>query len=174
MNLANKITFVRLALIPIYILLVLLTNNHLSMLIVFSVASFTDFLDGYIARKYNMVTDLGKLLDPLVDKILTLSAFILMSSMGVIHPVITIIVVSRELIVSVFRALAASKQVVIAADIFGKVKTVLQILSIIVYHLFHITGIENMLFFHILIGMMTILTLFSGFKYILDNKKVFD
>ncbi len=172
MNLANKITILRLLLVPMYIYLAGYTNYSFVTLIVFALAAFTDFLDGYIARKHNMVTDLGKFMDPLADKILTLSAFILFSSQGLISPAVTIVVVMREIIISVFRAVAASKNIVIAASIYGKLKTVSQMATIITIYLYIIIGRNNDMIINALIMIMTILTIASGVDYIYKNRQV--
>ncbi len=172
MNLANKITTLRLLLVPIFIYVAGYTDYSLLTLILFSVAALTDFLDGYVARKYDMVTNLGKFLDPLADKILTLSAFIIFSSQGLMSPVVTIIVVIREIIISVFRAVAASKNVVIAASIYGKLKTISQMVTIIIMYLYEIFGRSGDLLIDILIFVMTALTIISGFDYIYKNRKV--
>ncbi len=174
MNLANKITVLRLLMVPVFIYVAQYTNYSLLALIIFSIASATDFLDGYIARKYNMVTDLGKFMDPLADKILTLSAFILFSSQGLLCPLVTIVAVMREIIISVFRAVAASKNVVIAASIYGKLKTVSQMLTIILMYVYIIIGRNPDIFLNSLIVIMTGLTLMSGFDYIYKNKKVLE
>lgn len=141
MNLPNKITISRIALIPVFIALYYITainRNFLYAAIVFSVAAFTDFLDGYIARKYNLVTDFGKFLDPIADKVLVLAAFSLMLTNvggGVLPPITggvgVSIILAREFIVASFRMVAASKSVVIAADKLGKIKTVTQDLSVV-------------------------------------------
>ena len=141
MNLPNKITISRIALIPVFIALYYITAikyNFLYAAIVFCVAAFTDFLDGYIARKYNLVTDFGKFLDPIADKVLVLAAFSLMLTNvgGGVLPAITggvgvSIILAREFIVASFRMVAASKNVVIAADKLGKIKTVTQDLSVV-------------------------------------------
>ena len=146
MNLPNKISLARIALIPVFIAFYYLTmipHNYLYATIVFAVAAFTDFLDGYIARKYNLVTDLGKFLDPIADKVLVLTAMILMLTSvsigplgGGILPAVSggvgiSIILARELIVSSFRMVAASKKVVIAADKLGKIKTVSQDIALV-------------------------------------------
>lgn len=141
MNLPNKITISRIALIPVFIVLYYLTSishNFLYAAIVFALAAFTDFLDGYIARKYDLVTDLGKFLDPIADKVLVLAAFSLMLTSvggGVLPPISggvgVSIILAREFIVASFRMVAASKSVVIAADKLGKIKTVTQDLSVV-------------------------------------------
>ena len=141
MNLPNKITLARIAMIPAFVVLYYVTaipHNFLYAAIVFALAAFTDFLDGYIARKYNMVTDFGKFLDPIADKVLVLTAFMLMLTGvgGGILPAISggvgvSIIRAREMLVASFRMVAASKNVVIAADKLGKIKTFTQDFAIL-------------------------------------------
>lgn len=172
MNLPNSLTLLRLVLVPVYAVLFYYTQWHLATLIIFMIAAATDWVDGYLARKMNLITDLGKLMDPLADKILTISAFILMSSLGFLNPLIVILIVARELMISIFRAVAASKHVVIAASIYGKSKTVLQFMSIIVFHLMRITDFIPNFAFQILVVLMTLATLMSGVDYLVKNRKV--
>ena len=139
MNLPNKLTVLRLILIPAFVALYLIQFpfHEFVALGVFLIACITDFLDGYIARKYNLVTDLGKFLDPIADKVLVMSALVLLC-ISTLNPLIqityaitTIIVLAREFIISGFRMIAAGKNIVLAADSLGKTKTVLQMISII-------------------------------------------
>lgn len=187
MNLPNKISIARIALIPVFIALYYLTfipHNFLYASIVFAVAAFTDFLDGYIARKYNMVTDFGKFLDPIADKVLVLTAMILMLTNvgGGLLPVVSggigvIIILARELIVSSFRMVAATKKVVIAADKLGKIKTVSQDIALLL--ILFSKGFSGQVFDIIwLVGyglfiFSVIMTLISGINYIVKNKAVF-
>ena len=147
MNLPNKLTLTRIVLVPVFMIFVSLTSldavangtfqplYYLLAGIVFAAASFTDFLDGHLARKWNMVTDFGKFADPLADKLLTTVAFIYMMRDGVCSPVVLCIILAREFAVSGLRMVAAGAKdgKVIAANMWGKVKTVLQMLSIIFY-----------------------------------------
>ena len=147
MNLPNKLTLTRILLVPVFMVFVSLTSlsgiaagsfqpmYYLIAGIVFAAASFTDFLDGHLARKWNMVTDFGKFADPLADKLLTTVAFIYMMRDGVCSPVVLCIILAREFAVSGLRMVAAGAKdgKVIAANMWGKVKTVLQMLSIIFY-----------------------------------------
>ena len=147
MNLPNKLTLTRILLVPVFMVFVSLTSlngiadgsfqptYYLIAGIVFAAASFTDFLDGHLARKWHMVTDFGKFADPLADKLLTTVAFIYMLRDGVCSPVVLCIILAREFAVSGLRMVAASAKdgKVIAANMWGKVKTVLQMLSIIFY-----------------------------------------
>lgn len=140
MNLPNKITVARILLIPIMIIIpffgldnIIFGNVTLSnfiVLIIFLVASFTDFLDGYIARKNNLVTTFGKFLDPIADKLLVLAALIMLVEQGIVPAWIPVIIAAREFIVSGIRMLAAGEGNVIAASWLGKVKTVSQMVAI--------------------------------------------
>ena len=145
MNLPNKLTLTRIILVPVFMVFVSLTQIgtedfnptwYLVAGIVFAAASFTDFLDGHLARKWNMVTDFGKFADPLADKLLTTVAFIYMMRDGVCSPVVLCIILAREFAVSGLRMVAAGAKdgKVIAANMWGKVKTVLQMLTIIFYY----------------------------------------
>ena len=111
MNIANKLTILRLALVPVFVILMLVGSRSAAVLgaIVFTIASFTDFLDGHLARKYNLVTTFGKFLDPLADKILTISGFIILVEQGIIPAWGVIIIVARELAITGFRIIAASE-----------------------------------------------------------------
>mgnify|MGYP002738775305 FL=1 len=144
MNLPNKLTLTRIILVPVFMIFVSLTQFDNEMFnptwylvagIIFAVASFTDFLDGHLARKWHMVTDFGKFADPLADKLLTTVAFIYMMRDGVCSPVVLCIILAREFAVSGLRMVAAGAKdgKVIAANMWGKVKTVLQMLTIIFY-----------------------------------------
>ena len=144
MNLPNKLTLCRIILVPVFMVFVSLTEFgtetfnatwYLVAGIVFAAASFTDYLDGHLARKWHMVTDFGKFADPLADKLLTTVAFIYMMRDGVCSPVVLCIILAREFAVSGLRMVAAGAKdgKVIAANMWGKVKTVLQMLTIIFY-----------------------------------------
>jgi len=130
MNLPNKITLFRVFLIPVFVVLLMLENylpyyNFIA-LAVFAAASFTDFLDGHIARKYNLVTTFGKFMDPLADKILVCTALILLIEFNKIPAVVVAIILAREFIISGFRLIACDKGVVLAAGYLGKIKTFAQ------------------------------------------------
>ena len=141
MNLPTKLTILRIVMIPLFVAVFFITAipyRFLISAVIFALAAFTDFLDGYIARKYNMVTDLGKFLDPIADKVLVSTALIVMLVAGKSQPIIPFygsiavaIILARELIVSGFRMVAASKGAVLAADKSGKIKTFFQDMSII-------------------------------------------
>ncbi len=176
MNLPNKLTLFRIFLIPIFVLVMLLdfNNKYLVSCIIFIVASLTDAMDGYIARKYNLITDFGKFMDPLADKLLVLSALITMTENNLVQSWMVIIIVSRELTVSILRAIAAADGKVIAASSGGKLKTISQMLSIVVLLLGANFSNSIMLFVgYILILIATLLTLQSGFEYLYKNKNLF-
>lgn len=172
MNLANKLTLSRILLVPVYALVFLYTDWKVAALLLFIGAALTDWVDGYVARNYKMVTDLGKFMDPLADKLLTLTAFVLFTHFGYLNPLWVIIIIAREVIVSVFRAVAASKQVVIAASVYGKIKTVLQFSTIIMVHLYLILDRSFDVLYWILVTAMVIMTIISGVDYVYKNKKV--
>jgi CDP-diacylglycerol--glycerol-3-phosphate 3-phosphatidyltransferase len=135
MNLPNKLTIFRVILIPFFVFF-LLSNAAGDMskwiaLAIFIIASLTDMLDGKIARKYNLITDFGKFMDPLADKMLVCSAMIALVGLQKIPSWIVIIIISREFIISGFRLIAADKGVVIAASYWGKFKTVFQMAMVI-------------------------------------------
>lgn len=136
MNLPNKLTLSRVIMVPFFVVFILLVPQYLYFkwiaLAIFIIASLTDLLDGKIARKYNLVTNFGKFMDPLADKLLVCSALIAMSSLGVIPAWITIVIIAREFIISGFRLIAAEKGVVIAASMWGKWKTTFQMVMLCV------------------------------------------
>ncbi len=175
MNLANRLTLIRVFLIPVFIFVLYLfsnqTGNYLAAAI-FTVASLTDLLDGYIARSRNMVTDFGKFLDPLADKLLVASALIYFVETGELSAVIVIVIISREFIITGFRLVAANKQKVLAAGIWGKVKTFVTMVMIVVL-LLNI----NLMFFQwleiILVFLATLFTVISAIDYIIKNISVF-
>jgi len=132
LNAANVLTIIRILLVPLLVV-VLLTEfegKEALGLAVFLVAAFTDFLDGYIARRWGLITPLGKLLDPAADKILTSAAFISLVGMGLAPAWVVVTIVAREFAISTLRSVAASQQLVIAASWSGKLKTVVQIVAI--------------------------------------------
>lgn len=133
MNLPNTITLARLALTVVYVAAACGSGTSMAVLalVSFSIAAATDWLDGYLARKMNLVTALGKLLDPLVDKILVCTAFLHMSVVGLCPMWITALIVAREFLVTGLRQLAIERGIVIAADRWGKLKTIFQIIFLI-------------------------------------------
>ena len=169
MNLPNKLTMFRVILIPVFIIVLMAgvfsepLNRYIGVA-VFCIASFTDYLDGNIARKYNLVTNFGKFMDPLADKLLVSSALICMIDLGMLPAWIVIIIISREFIITGFRLIAVENGVVIAASWWGKIKTVMQMAMIIVVML----GINDLIGM-VLIALATIFTVISGVDYIVKN-----
>ena len=135
MNIANKITLVRIFLVPVFVLFMLTDfteYNSLIAFIVFVIATITDKIDGTIARKYNLVTDFGKFLDPIADKLLVSSALICLTADGTLPAWITIVIIGREFIISAFRLVCADTGKTVAATGWGKSKTIAQMVTIIV------------------------------------------
>lgn len=134
MNTANKLTMLRILMVPAFVLFMYLNfeNSRIVATVIFAIASFTDFLDGYIARKNNLVTNFGKFADPLADKILVAAALICLTELGDIPAWGVIIIIAREFAVTGFRIIAASENITIAASPLGKIKTVSQLVSLII------------------------------------------
>ena len=169
MNLPNRLTILRIFLIPFFVFFMLSDFSKWIALIIFVVASLTDMLDGKIARKYNLVTDFGKFMDPLADKLLVCSALICLVELNRIPAWIVIAIISREFIISGFRLVAAEKQIVIAANFWGKIKTVCQMFMVILM----IANIrELMLITQIMMWLSLILTVVSLMTYMVQNKSV--
>lgn len=172
MNIANQLTLLRIAMIPLFIF-VLLSGYSFWAFVVFALASFTDFLDGYLARKYKLITNFGKFMDPLADKLLVTSALVCFVELGLLNSWVVIIILSREFIVSIFRAIAAAEGIVIAASWWGKAKTISQMLMVIVLLLNNYPfELINLPVDQILIVLATVLTIVSGYDYIVKNKQV--
>lgn len=139
MNTPNKLTLFRILLVPFFVLLLLLSFPHHYLIagLVFGIASLTDLIDGKLARKNNQITDFGKFADPLADKILVISAFVCFVQLGITGAVPVIILLFREFAVTSVRLLAAAGGKVVAANIWGKLKTVSQIVAVVAVMLFH-------------------------------------
>lgn len=183
MNLPNKLTIIRVLMIPVFVALYYMTfipYNYIYAAAVFALAAFTDFLDGYIARKNNLVTNLGKFLDPIADKVLVSTALIVLAAnaqamVEYFGAIAVSIIIARELIVSGFRMVAASSGLVLAADKIGKIKTFFQDISVMVLLLsldlftdtlaMYITG-------NALLAIAVVLTIYSGVSYIVKNRGV--
>lgn len=174
MNLPNKLTLLRVVLIPVFVVLLLLEGGQnytlrIVALIVFCIASFTDFLDGQIARRNNLVTNFGKFMDPLADKLLVCSALICMIELGQLPSWYVITVIAREFIISGFRLVAADNGIVIAASWWGKFKTTFQMLTVILLIL-NIPALHTVTL--IIAGIAFVLTLVSLLDYIVKNSRV--
>lgn len=190
MNLANTITMIRIGMIPLFMLAY---QSYPEWMLerfsflrevnaygiywavgLFIVASSTDKLDGYIARKYNQTTNLGKLLDPLADKLLVSAALIMMVQHHVIPVWIAFVIIAREVIVSAIRIVAASKGIALAADGHGKLKMVLQIVAIVAVLLgnFPFSYVTDVSVDRLLMLAAVILTVYSGYMYVRNNYKL--
>lgn len=179
MNLPNKLTILRMILVPFFVLFLLwdaIPLHYLWALLVFSVAAFTDCLDGYIARKHNLITNFGKFLDPLADKVLVLAAMIAFIELGFSSSVVVIIVIAREFLVTSLRLVAAGEGIVIAASIYGKIKTISQMFSIVAILLLAAINemvaipVDIMLLSNILMWVTAVIALISGFDYLWKNR----
>lgn len=199
MNLPNKLTVLRILLVP-FMVATLLIDFPFHMLIsgiLFGIASLTDYFDGKIARERNLITNFGKFADPIADKILVISALVCFLSMGLCDPIILIIVLFREFVVTSVRLCAASDGVVVAANIWGKAKTVSQIVAIVGVFVFqvvleildHLVSYKGLsleaintylkleflteIFFYVgevMLWISVVFAVISGLKYVLDNK----
>ena len=174
MNLTNKLTIIRVCLIPFFVAALLFDHgNNYTMRIVanvlFIVASLTDLFDGKIARKYNLVTNFGKFMDPLADKLLVCSALICLIELGQLPAWVVIIIISREFIISGFRLVAADNGVVIAASYWGKFKTTFQMAAVILM-IFNIPALT--LVTNIVVVIAVALTIISLVDYVAKNIKI--
>lgn len=172
MNLPNKLTVFRVILIPFFVVLLLFditAYDEWIALAIFIIASFTDFLDGHIARKYNLVTNFGKFMDPLADKLLVCSALICLVELSRIPAWIVILIIAREFIISGFRLIASDNGVVIAASYWGKFKTTFQIVMICLM----IADLEPLyLVTQIVMWAALVLTVVSLVDYLVKNRGV--
>jgi len=190
MNLPNQLTVARLILTFVFVALLSIDGlpyAGTAALLVFSIAAFTDFLDGYLARKHSLITNFGKLMDPLADKILMCAGFVLLACLNFIPAWIVIVILAREFLVTGLRLLATAEGIVLAADSLGKYKTIFQIVTVI-YFLLIIAAREPVfrwlnpvfdlpLFGPALLGLVLIwaslaLTLISGLSYVWKNRKL--
>ena len=188
MNLPNKLTVMRVGMVPFFVAFMLIgaiPYNYLWALLVFAAASITDMLDGKIARKYNLITNFGKFLDPLADKILVASALICFVQLGWCSAWVTALILAREFVVSGVRLVAASsdKKVVIAAGMLGKMKTAMTMVAICVIIFMWILvqfgaitpeGFPIQLISDILMYIAAALTVASGVQYLYDYREFID
>jgi CDP-diacylglycerol--glycerol-3-phosphate 3-phosphatidyltransferase len=177
MNLPNKLTMFRIVLIPVlvvfYYLYVNLNNDLFSYFFapIFIVASLTDFLDGYIARKNNLVTVFGKFLDPLADKLIVMAALLILNGLGMLAIWVTIVILSREFIVTGIRLVAVGEGNVIAASKLGKYKTATTMIGLIFMLLFpYLAVLQDVGLYIVYAG--TLLTIISGVEYFIKNKDI--
>ena len=171
LNLPNKLTLLRIALVPVYLILLWTLGNDplwcLLPLLVFVAASLTDMLDGRIARSRNLITNFGKFMDPIADKLLTHTAFIMLCAMGRLNVVACIIFIAREFVVSGLRLCAVEQGHVIAAGMSGKIKTVLQMLVVML-----LTVTKGGVLAGILTLAAAVMTLYSMAEYVWQNRSV--
>lgn len=174
MNLPNKITIFRILMVPVFVILMLVDSipyNNMIAATVFIIASLSDFFDGYIARKNNLVTNFGKFMDPIADKLLVCSALICFVELRLIPAWIVIIIIAREFIISGFRLIASDNGVVIAASFFAKLKTNVQIVMSVILMVnldyFFINVLEQ-----ISIYLALLLTVISLVEYVAKNINV--
>ena len=189
MNIANRLTIARIVMIPLFLLIMCFPKDSLGMvsvlhsnlsvswtlaMIIFTIASITDFLDGYLARKYHLITNFGKFADPLADKLLVMTAFITLVGAGVIPMWIVAVIVCRELAVTGLRLLLVNDGEVLAAAWPGKVKTATQMLAIIFLLIddFPVKGLPFSIG-TILLYVCLVATVYSGVDYFIKNKHVF-
>lgn len=178
MNLPNKITIVRICLIPFFVasLLIDFPMHEPIALILFIVASASDAVDGHLARSRNLITDFGKFMDPLADKLLVCSAFICLVELQLIPSWVVIVIIAREFAITGLRTLAANDGIVIAASKWGKAKTISQMIAIIALLLYNWPPCQIMalsVFGTVMIYVALVLTLVSGIDYFRLNKGVF-
>ena len=174
MNLPNKLTILRVIIIPFFVVIMLFDITGAAdkwiALVIFCVASLTDMLDGKIARKYNLVTNFGKFMDPLADKLLVCTALICLTSMNRLNVIVVLVIIAREFIISGFRLVASDNGIVIAASYWGKFKTVSQMALIIVL-IMDLGGVWNVVG-TVLTWVALLLTVVSLIDYIAKNKQV--
>lgn len=185
-NLPNKLTIIRVLLVPVFIILFLLSKNDINILyfnnynisvfrlfalIVFIIASITDYFDGVIARKYNLITNFGKLMDPLADKILVVSALMLLSDIKLFSVVFVIIVVIREISISAIRLVALEQGTVVAASKLGKYKTATQMIAVVLF-LANVQTINIIFYFFVyfVFYISEFFVIISFIDYIVKNK----
>lgn len=189
-NVPNILSFIRILLVPFFVFFYLaefIPCGKLIALIIFIVASLTDMVDGHIARKYNLITDLGKLLDPIADKVLVLSALLMVTFDGTVPPhfgcIAVLIIVSRDYVVDVVRQIGAKKGTVIPADIWGKLKTIVTMVALVCLiayaYIASSFDLDATLLRVILVvslalfAIAVLLTILSGVNYLIKNRNLF-
>lgn len=184
MNLPNKITVLRMALVPVFLALfyIPIPNGYFWAMLVFIAASFTDMLDGKIARSRGLVTDFGKFMDPLADKILVVSAAVCLLDVRMVPALVVVVIISREFLVTSLRLVAAPRGIIIAADKWGKYKTAAQMVWIGTALLMLWLVSEELLpksyymacsgVYIALLVLVTVLTVASGANYVIKNRAV--
>ena len=170
MNLPNKLTLARVVAVPFFVI-IYIKGYSSAAFVIFILASITDYFDGQIARKRNLITNFGKIMDPLTDKILVYSAFCCMVGNGLVPSWMLIVILTREFIVGGMRTVAAAEGIVIAAGMSGKIKTVLQMIAVSMLILNNPLPIATAA--QVLLWASLIMTVISGVEYIYKNKQVF-
>lgn len=181
-NLPNKLTILRILMTPVAVFFMLWDNPIAPLfgLVIFALASITDFFDGKIARSFNLVTDFGKFLDPIADKIIVISILICMIPKGLCSPIVVVVVIFREFVVSSLRLIAASHSVVLAAGISGKIKTASQMISVtavlvmLSIDMFVALPFDLILVSNILMWITAAISVYSGMEYLIKNKNFVD
>lgn len=187
MNLANRITIARITMIPLFMICfysycvlnvasseqapIWTTMSYVLTVFLFVLAAGTDKLDGYVARKYNQITNLGKLLDPLADKLLISAALIMLAEAGMVQGWMAVIIIGREIVITALRMAASARGIALAADQFGKIKMVLQVIAItaVLLHNFPFSLFTTFPVDQALLAAATFVTLLSGCNYIIRN-----
>lgn len=168
MNTPNKLTLLRVVMIPVFMVVYMYFNAYpIISAAIFALAFLTDMLDGYLARKNNQVSNFGKIMDPLADKVLVAAAMVLLTASGIVNSWVTVLVLAREFAVSGIRIAAAAEGNVVAASIWGKIKTIWQFIAITIALIFNVQSV----FIDILMWINLALTVLSGADYIVKNKK---
>ena len=176
MNLPNKLTLFRVILVPLFMIFLLYDVACFDWLalVTFVIASLTDLIDGKIARSRNLVTNFGKFADPLADKLLVSAALIGFCALGRLNPWFVFIIIAREFIITGLRIIAISSGKVIAAGMSGKIKTVLQMVALVtmLFDDIYTIKIYNVSLSYIIMVLAVIMTVYSGFEYIIKNKSI--
>ena len=171
MNLPNKLTTLRIILVPVFIIVYMTLGTGFAACAIFVIASVTDFFDGHLARKHNLVTNYGKIMDPLADKLLVMAALVSMVALKDLAAWVVIVILAREFTITGFRTLAMEANIVMAASWWGKVKTTVQMIMIPVV-LLNLPFAVMPMVETVLIYLSVFFTIFSGADYIIKNKQV--
>ncbi len=172
MNLPNKLTLLRMLLVPVFVACFYIPVSYANIVAagVFVLAYITDILDGQIARKHNLVTSFGKLMDPMADKLLTCSAFVMLASDALVSPIAVIIIIARELFISGFRLVAVENGKVIAASWLGKIKTISQCVAVVAALIWPYLWWPRFPLDEIIVWISVGFTLWSGIDYVVKNR----
>lgn len=173
-NIPNILTISRVFMVPFFVFL-LNANFNIWALVIFILASITDAIDGFVARKYNLITNFGKFLDPLADKVLTISAFVCFLKLNITNVWVVLIIITREFLVMFIRLMAMQNKIVLAANLWGKIKTISQMVACIFSMLYLISPVIFLKYiYEILIYISVLFTILSGGIYLYSNKKLFE